>query len=287
MGTLDAVRWLIGAVAGVAVAPLIWAGVFWSSAHARGGATEVDVELVLAVDISYSMDIEEQKLQREGYIRALTSPAVLTAINQGAVGRIAVTYFEWAGSQVQRVIVPWQVIEGPESADAFAQKLQAAPITRWYRTSVSGAMLFGAQLFDNNGYDSVRQVIDISGDGPNNQGENVTIARDRVLKAGIVINGLPIMLNNGRRSPFDMSDLDDYYRDCVIGGPGSFMVVVTQRDQFIEAIKTKIIREISLAPVPSDPPFRLKVIPAQMQGETAPKADCRFGERQWEERFRN
>lgn len=253
-------------------------------AQARGGAIEVDVELVLAVDISYSMDMEEQRLQREGYIQALRSPEVLKAIRQGAIGKIAVTYFEWAGSTVQRVVVPWQVIDGPETADAFTAKLASAPISRWYRTSISGAILFGMQQFENNGFDAVRRVMDISGDGPNNQGIHVQDARDMALKAGIVINGLPVMVNNSRRSAFDMADLDDYYRDCVIGGPGAFLVPITERHQFVDAIRTKILREIASAPVPLENPWGIRVIPVQA-GSGA--INCRIGERQWEERYRN
>jgi hypothetical protein len=254
------------------------------TAAARGGTNEVDVELVLAVDISYSMDIEEQRLQREGYVQALRSPEVLKAIRQGAIGRIAVTYFEWAGSTVQRIVVPWQVIDGPETADAFTAKLAAAPISRWYRTSISGAILFGMQQFENNGFDAVRRVMDISGDGANNQGILVNEARDLALKAGIVINGLPIMINSTRRTSFDMDDLDDYYRNCVIGGPGAFLVPITARHQFIDAIRTKILREIASAPIPSENPWGVRVIPAQA---SSGQVNCRIGERQWEDRYRN
>jgi hypothetical protein len=255
---------------------------------ARDGPTEVDVELVLAVDISYSMDLEEQRLQREGYIKALTSPDVLNAIRNGPNGKIAVTYFEWAGANTQRIVVPWQTIDGPETADAFVAKLAAAPISRWYRTSVSGAILYGQELFENNGYHAVRRVLDISGDGPNNHGILVEDARDRALKAGIVINGLPIMVNNGRRSVFDMNDLDDYYTDCVIGGPGAFMIAITERDQFVSATRQKILREIAdlRDPLPGKP----RIITVNSSEDDKPprrKVNCRFGERQWEERYRN
>ena len=122
--------------------PAMLATLLWVApspgAFARGGATEVDVELVLAVDISYSMDMEEQKLQRDGYIQALTSSEVLKAIRGGLTGKIAVTYFEWAGYNTQRVVVPWQIIDGPETADAFVAKLNATPISRWSRTSEIG-----------------------------------------------------------------------------------------------------------------------------------------------------
>jgi hypothetical protein len=254
---------------------------------ARDGANEVDVELVLAVDISYSMDLEEQRLQREGYIKALTSPEVLQAIRNGPNGRIAVTYFEWAGANTQRIVVPWQVIDGPETADAFVAKLTSAPISRWYRTSISGAILFGQELFEGNGYHAPRRVLDISGDGPNNHGVLVEDARDRALKAGIVINGLPIMINNGRRSVFDMDDLDDYYSDCVIGGPGAFMIAITERDQFVSATRQKILREVA-----DNRGFEpgVRVVPVNSSDDDKPprrKMNCRIGERQWEERYRN
>ncbi|MGL5116161.1 MAG: DUF1194 domain-containing protein [Beijerinckiaceae bacterium] len=277
--------WKVGGLRFAALALVLFAALnSISNGLARNGQHEVDLELVLAVDISYSMDIEEQRLQREGYIRALTSPEVFQAIKGGAIGKIAVTYFEWAGANTQRIVVPWQIIEGPETADAFVAKLAAAPVSRWYRTSISGAIQFGQELFEGNGYHSSRRVLDVSGDGPNNHGIGIGEARDAALKAGIVINGLPIMINNGRRSAFDLDALDDYYSDCVIGGPGAFMIAIRERDQFINATRTKIIREISSLPLPMDQP---RIIPASDTAEDRPKADCRIGERQWQDRYRN
>jgi hypothetical protein len=276
-----------------AVAASLWclALVFAQSlapAHSRGGDKEVDVELVLAVDISFSMDLDEQRLQREGYIQALTSPEVIKAIRGGMVGRIAVTYFEWAGANAQRVVVPWQIIDGPEAAQSFATKLAEAPISRWRWTSVSGAILYGMDLFENNGFDAPRRVLDVSGDGPNNNGIPVLQARERALKSGIVINGLPIMVNNGRRSPFDMQDLDDYYSDCVIGGPGAFMISITERDQFVSATRTKILREISGLPGELRLPGGVRILRANTEDDgSRKKMDCMIGERQWQERFRN
>jgi Protein of unknown function (DUF1194) len=264
-----------------------WLMVLSPQSWAKGGAQEVDVELVLAVDISYSMDMEEQKLQREGYIQALSSPEVLKAIRAGMTGKIAVTYFEWAGSTTQRIVVPWQVIDGPETADAFIAKLTAAPISRWYRTSISGAILFGQELFENNGFDSPRRVLDISGDGANNNGSPVADARDRALRSGIVINGLPIMIYNGRRSVFDMDDLDDYYTDCVIGGPGSFMIAIKERDQFVAATRTKILREIADLREDLQTPAGPRIIRINTEADPRKKMDCRIGERQWDERYRN
>jgi hypothetical protein len=207
-------------------------------------ATEVDLALVIAVDISNSMDPEEQELQRTGFVEAFRSRAVHEAIRGGAIGRIAVTYLEWAGTAHQSVVVPWTVIADPEAAAAFTERLERAPIRRGPRTSISGAIEFGIRMLRESGVDSLRQVIDISGDGPNNQGRIVTQARDEALGLGITINGLPIMLKRPT-GYWDISNLDEYYRDCVIGGAGAFMVPVRERHQFSEAIRTKIIREIA------------------------------------------
>lgn len=205
---------------------------------------EVDLALVIAVDISFSMDPEEQALQREGFVEAFRSPVVHDAIRKGTLGRIAVIYAEWAANFDQRVIVPWTVIDNPESAMAFAGRLEAQPTRRGPRTSVSGAIDFGVKLLGQSGVEATRRVIDISGDGANNQGRPVTQARDEALAQGLTINGLPIMLKRAT-SYWDVTELDLYYRDCVIGGPGAFTVPVRERDQFVNAIKTKIIMEIA------------------------------------------
>ena len=245
-----------------------------------GGAqtTSVDVELVLAVDISYSMDADELALQREGYVKALTSAEFLNALRQGIHGKVAVTYFEWAGAGEQRVIVPWRVVEGPESAGSVASEIMAAPIRRAARTSISGALLFGAALFETSGQRGVRRVIDVSGDGANNSGPLVTIARDEVLSKGITINGLPVMLKRPSYSTMDIELLDEYYEDCVIGGPAAFVVPVKDRDKFVEAIRTKLVLEIAtLTP-------QTRVIKAAASN---PRVPCTIGERIWQERWGN
>src|SRR5499433_3040555 len=157
-------------------------------------ALPVDVELVIAVDVSYSMDPEEQALQREGYITGITSREFMSALRSGMHGKVAVTYFEWAGPYDQKIVVPWRLIDGPEGADAFANEIARAPYRRASRTSISGALTFATHLFDGSGYRGIRRVVDVSGDGANNSGPFVTIARDDVLAAGIAISGLPIML---------------------------------------------------------------------------------------------
>ena len=185
---------------------------------------------MVAVDISYSMDPEEQALQREGFAEAFRSPLVHEAIRGGMLGKIAVAYMEWAGASDQKVVVPWTVLDKPESLMAFADKIASTPLRRAQRTSMSGAIDFGVKLLEESGFEATRQVIDISGDGPNNQGRLVEQARDEAVAKGITVNGLPIML----RKPgyLDIAELDAYYRECVIGGQGAFMVPVRDRDQF-------------------------------------------------------
>jgi hypothetical protein len=254
-----------------------------------GGAaqaeTEVDLALVIAVDISYSMDPEEQVLQREGFIQAFRSQEVHAAIRRGVVGKIGVTYVEWAGAWDQRVVLPWTVIDGPEAAGAFATSLSQKPTRRASRTSISGAIDFSAKLLAESDLAAPRQVIDISGDGPNNQGRPVTQARDEALERGITINGLPVMLKEN--GAFDIPDLAGYYRGCVIGGAGAFLVPVRGREQFVDAVKTKIIMEVADRPTPGPAPSELGgglVIPAQ---QTGTPAGCMVGEMQWRERMGN
>src|SRR6478672_12281629 len=198
-------------------------------ADKRPGAVPVAVELVLAVDVSYSMDPEEQALQREGYITGITSRDFMQAVRGGQHGKVALTYFEWAGPYDQKIVVPWRLIDGPESADAFANEIARAPYRRASRTSISGALNFAKPLFDASGYTGFRRVIDVSGDGANNSGPFVPIARDDVLAAGLTINGLPIMLKRPNSFTMDVENLDVYYEDCVIGGPGAFVIPIRER----------------------------------------------------------
>jgi len=240
------------------------------------GSLDVDVELVLAVDISYSMDPDELALQREGYVEALRSPEFLNALKNGMHGRVAVTYVEWAGVIDQKVVMPWRLIDGQTSAETAAALISRAPQRRAYRTSISGALAFSKQLFDENGYRGIRRVIDVSGDGTNNQGPMVTLVRDEVLAKGITINGLPIMLKRPNPSTMDIAELDYYYEDCVIGGPGAFVIPIRERDKFREAIRTKLVLEIAgLVPQP-------RIVPAAAD---APRVSCTIGERMWQQRW--
>src|SRR5262245_10227286 len=223
-------------------------------------ATNVDAELVLAVDVSYSMDPEEQALQREGYVHGLTSPEFLNGLRSGMHGRVAITYFEWAGVTDQRVVVPWRLVDGPAAAKSFADEIMAAPYRRAYRTSISGALSFAAPLFQESGYRGIRRVIDVSGDGTNNQGAPVAIVRDALLAKGFTINGLPIMLRRANVGSLDIDNLDVYYEDCVIGGPAAFVIPIRDRSQFKDATRTKLVLEVAgLTPAPA---ARERVIPA-------------------------
>jgi hypothetical protein len=207
------------------------------------------------------MEPEEQALQREGFVEAFRSPEVHEAIRRGMLGRIAVVYAEWSGARDQVVVVPWTVIEHPEEALGFAEQLAQSPTRRLGHTSVSGAIDFSVRHLGESGVRALRQVIDISGDGANNNGRAVTQARDEAVARGVTINGLPIMLKR-RAQSWDIENLDLYFRDCVIGGPGAFMVPVRERHQFVAAIKSKIVREISGQPMP--PPL---IQPAQTANE--------------------
>jgi uncharacterized protein YbaA (DUF1428 family) len=239
----------------------------------------VDVELILAVDVSYSMDMEELAIQREGYAQAIVSKDFLAALKTGPTGKIAVTYFEWAASSDQKVIIPWRVIDGPESADAVAAEIMKTPIRRASRTSISGAINFAMPLFDENQLHGLRRVIDISGDGPNNNGSPVTIARDAAVEKGIVINGLPIMAKEPSYSTMDIENLDLYYEDCVIGGPGSFVVTIKERDKFKEAIRTKLVMEVAGLTPP-----RARPIPVA-ETTKEPRVNCMIGEKIWQDRW--
>jgi hypothetical protein len=241
-----------------------------------GNAVEVDVELVMAVDISYSMDYDELALQREGYVQALTSSEFLNALKQGTNGKVAVTLVEWAGVNDQRVVLPWRLIDGPTSAEAVSVEMARAPVRRSYRTSIAGALMFSAGLFDNNGFRGIRRVIDVSGDGTNNQGPIVTQVRDDVIAKGITINGLPIMLKEPQPNSIDIKDLDIYYEDCVIGGPGAFVVPIREREKFKDAIRTKLVLDI--AERAAEP----RVIPAAVAG---PRISCTIGEQMWQRRW--
>lgn len=241
---------------------------------------EVDVKLVLAVDISMSMDPDEQRLQREGYVEAFRDPNVINAIRGGQRRRIAVTYVEWAGPQIQTVLVPWRLIDSETSAKSFAAYLLSQPYSRRSRTSISSALLFAQSLLATTDFRSPRRVIDVSGDGVNNSGPLMSAARTQVLADGIVINGLPILIKPTLAwSAWDAPHLDLYYGNCVIGGPGSFMIPIEKSEAFATATRQKLLLEI--ASVTSLPRF------IRVQQERPSTYDCgeverRIERRQWE-----
>lgn len=274
-----------------AVAPgLIAALIVACCGPAARATTPVDLELLLAVDISGSIDPEEAQLQRDGYLAALVDPQVIGAVRGGYHGRIAVAYVEWAGAFHQRLVADWTVIEDEASARRFAAKIAETPVRTGPWTSISGVIDFATPLFPANAYEGTRKVIDISGDGPNNQGAPLAEARERAIAAGITINGLPIV--NDRPGPFGgppPRDLDRYYEACVIGGPRAFMVVAESFRAFAQAIRRKLIIEIAdLAPTePESLPegiggrgLRPPAVARPVQNRAVPACDA------WEERMR-
>jgi hypothetical protein len=242
----------------------------------KDAANAVDVELILAVDVSYSMDMDELAIQREGYAQAIISKEFLQALKSLPNGKVSITYFEWAASSDQKIIIPWRLIDGPETADAVASEIMKTPVRRASRTSISGAIYFAMPLFDQDPYHGTRRVIDISGDGPNNNGAPVTPARDEAVSKGIVINGLPIMVKEPSYSTMDIDNLDWYYEDCVIGGPGSFVVPIKDREKFKEAIRTKLLLEVA-----SRTPER-RLVPV---AEKESRVSCLIGEKIWQDRW--
>jgi len=245
-------------------------------ADTRPNAIPVDVELVLAVDVSYSMDPDEQALQREGYRLALTSKEFLNALREGRYGKIAVTYIEWASENDQKIVMPWRLIDGPEAADAVSAELGRAPYRRASRTSIAGGLRFARSLFDTSGFHGLRRVIDVSGDGTNNSGPLIVPTRDETVAAGITINGLPILLKRPFAGSMDIENLDVYYEDCVIGGPGAFMIPIRERGQFIEATRDKLVQEVAAR----EPAPRPQTISA-----AAPRISCTIGEKMWHDRW--
>jgi hypothetical protein len=237
------------AIAFAATAPLLLDG---DATAQKQAVTSVDLELVLAVDISRSMDEDEHTLQRDGYVSAFRHTDVINALTGGPEGRIAVTYMEWANDA--RQVIPWTIIDSAKAAHDFADRLAAEPIYGERRTSITRALYEAERLIRENGIDSHRQVIDVSGDGANNTGGSVEEARDFVLKRKININGLPILLHTngqggygGGYNPWgiDIPNLDRYYKHCVIGGDGAFIAPVFDLKQLSATIRKKLVLEIA------------------------------------------
>ncbi len=210
-------------------------------------ATEepVDVLLVLAVDVSRSVDEDEARLQREGYRNAVSDPVVVEAIRGGMIGAVGIAYVEWAGAEYQRVVLPWTRISTSADAFAWATRLDEAPRASLSWTSISGALDFSGRVLADAPFEGTRRVIDVSGDGVNNSGGPVEAARDKLLADGITINGLPIMNDRPTFGRLPPVPLDEYFRESVVGGPGAFVIPAEDFQAFGQAVKRKLIREIA------------------------------------------
>ena len=250
----------------------------------QGGKIRVDLELLLAVDISQSMDFDEHTIQRNGYVEAFRHKDVVDALMSGPEGKIAVMYMEWAGDFEPIPTIPWTIIDSPKAAHDFAERLANEPIFGEQRTSISTALLAAQDYILNNNITSTRQVIDVSGDGANNAGRLVEPVRDAVVKSGIVINGLPIMLNKPKEF-YDIDHLDRYYKHCVIGGAAAFIAPVFDLRHLSSTIRKKLVMEIaSLEVEPDMAPIQFAEQPgvfrAQLKLPTE-KTDCTIGEKVW------
>jgi hypothetical protein len=261
--------------------------IFAFTAPASAGE-QVDLALVIATDTSRSIDEQEARLQREGVAAALRHPDIIAAIQSGYQRKIGVAYIDWSSSVFTSVVVNWRTISDQASADAYARLLTDASITLGQRTSISEGLELATKLLLDGSMDAPRKVIDISGDGPNNHGRGVEEVRNEVVARGITINGLPILNDRDQFGPgFFLPDLDDYYRGCVIGGPGAFVIVARDFVDFAQAVRRKLIFEIAgRTPAMDDRPRRMPVqgsLPdAQRFGSGfVYQRGCDVGERQW------
>jgi len=214
--------------------------------HSRASlAIEVDLELVLAVDVSSSVDEVEAGLQKNGYLRALVHPYVIDAIKSGPKGRIAVIYIEYAGRSFQRVVADWTILKDLKSAGAFTAALAKSPVSSAPSTSISALIDFSVNQILTNSFTAPRAVIDVSGDGPNSDGRPVWDARDDAVLRGITINGLPILSSRPDPKGFAPSvGVTNHYRRFVIGGPDAFLIGVNEFENFTPALVKKLVREI-------------------------------------------
>jgi hypothetical protein len=226
-------------------------------APAAHAAEPVDLLLVLAADVSRSVDSDKFKLQREGYAAAISNQRVLEAISAGRNRRIAVLFFEWSGFGNQKVVIDWTPIDGPKAAQEFGDRLLESPRSFADRTSISGGVDFAVAQFARSPFRAERHTIDVSGDGTNNAGRDVALSRDEALALGITINGLvilsdrPLAWNPEHTNP--PGGLANYYRVNVTGGPGSFVIEAKDFTSFGEAIVKKMIAEIADATLPGNP----------------------------------
>ena len=234
---------------------LALAAFLWLSPAVGFAAEEVDLLLVLASDVSRSVDHPKFLLQREGYAAAISDPHVLDAIKSGPHQRIALCFVEWSGFGAQKLVIDWSLVDGPDAARKFGDQLLELPRSFADRTSISGGIEFAAAQLERAPFAGARRTIDVSGDGTNNAGRDVTLARDEVIGKGIVINGLVIL--SDRPVPWNAEHtnppggLEKYYQDNVVGGPGAFVLVAENFNSFGRAIIKKLIAEIAfLSPAP-------------------------------------
>jgi hypothetical protein len=234
-------------------AAILAAGLSGSSAGGAPEGEQVDVAVVIATDVSYSVDENEAQFQRQGAVAAFRSPDVVKAIQSGSLGRIAVTYLDFSSYQSTKILVNWRIVHDKASADAFADALAAKPRTLGVQTSISSGLELAERLIETSGFAASKRVIDVSGDGPNNDGHLVDKVRDEIVAKGIVINGLPIMTPADQFDVYYLADLDKYYAGCVIGGPGAFIQVAHGFEDLARALRRKLIQEISDAGSRTDP----------------------------------
>jgi hypothetical protein len=216
-----------------------------TAARAQTTPEPVDVLLVLAVDVSRSIDEDEARLQREGYRNAVSDPRVVEVIRRGMIGAIGLAYVEWAGFEYQRLVLPWTRIATQGEADAWSSALGEAPRASLSWTSISGAIDFSRRTLAEAPFEGTRRVIDVSADGVNNSGRPAELARDEAVAQGIIINGLPIINDRPTFGRMPQIPLDQYFQQSVIGGAGAFLIVAEDFEAFGTAVRRKLIREIA------------------------------------------
>lgn len=254
---------------------------FVVSADARADALPVDVELIIAADVSISMDREEKRLQQQGFARAFRHPEIVHAIQSGSLGRIAVTYFEWGGANQQRVVVPWMLVSDGDSAEKFSERLEKSSPARFLKgTSLSGALEKAADLFRQGRFSGARRIINISGDGVNNKGNELEPIRDALISSGVTINGMPIVFKGLLEGVIEGAGFSDpklligYFEEEVIGGPHAFVEPVTAERNYTEAVHRKLLREIGM-PIYSEKTGRDRT--ATIDADLAPRLLERAG----------
>jgi hypothetical protein len=227
---------------------------------AARAAEEVDLLLVLSSDVSRSIDAPKFKLQRDGYAAAIVNPRVIQAIRSGGLGKIAISFVEWSGVGAQKIVIDWTIIRDEATAKDFSAQVIEAPRAFADRTSISGGIDFAMAQLARAPFQANRRTIDVSGDGTNNSGREVTDARDEALAKGVTINGLVILSERPMSWNADHTNppggLETYYRNNVVGGPGSFVMVAENFNSFGQAILNKLIAEIAANPYPKQAQLR-------------------------------